>query len=525
MPPNKSFQIKSKIQELRKSPAWRQATHFTQSIAAIVMASICILAITDVGRTNRPTTSKVHAENHSASLFGALAAQTSSPNSLGGRMPDSFDQDVARVVADIDRIEADTLSQMDRTSLDRQGQVHTLGKLLIFDKHLSVNQNEACSFCHTPETGFTGPIQSLNESTVSYPGSVRTRFSNRKPQSYMYAPCAPVLHYNDLQGDFVGGNFWDMRASGYRLQNASAEQAQGPPTNPVEMGLPDSACVAYRLSKAPYRKLFETVWGADSFAIEWPHDVEKVCATPGPPPENDEHPVHLSTVGRARADHVYDEFGLAISLGYDLFRGQARCNECHRDGGPTEEPLFTDFTASNLGVPRNSGVQIYYENRPDQHGYTANRLGGAYVDTGGGTFLRTLRSDSGQLNPDAGWLKLAPKFDAKFQVPTLRNVDMRPYPDFVKAYMHNGYFKSLKEVVHFYNTRDVLSKCTPGDPGEKVTCWPGADDPTNVNKRQLGNLRLSDQEEDAIVAFLQTLTDGYKPPSHVNLAFTSRLKM
>jgi len=517
--------------------------HFTQSIAAIVLASICILAITDVGRTNRPTTSKVHAENHSASLLGTVSAQTSSPNSLGGRMPDSFDQDVARVVADIDRIEADTLSQMDRTSLDRQGQVHTLGKLLIFDKHLSVNQNEACSFCHTPETGFTGPIQSLNQSTVSYPGSVRTRFSNRKPQSYMYAPFAPVLHYNELQGDFVGGNFWDMRASGYRLQNPSAEQAQGPPTNPVEMGLPDSACVAYWLSKAPYRRLFEKVWGADSFAIEWPHDVEKVCATPGPPPENDEHPVHLNPVGRARADHVYDEFGLAISayefspevspftskydyvqqgkdkftpqekLGYDLFRGQARCNECHRDGGPGEEPLFTDFTASNLGVPRNSGVQIYYENRPDQHGYTANRLGGAYVDTGVGSFLRTLRSDSGQLNPDAGWLKLAPKFDAKFQVPTLRNVDMRPNPDFVKAYMHNGYFKSLKEVVHFYNTRDVLPKCGPDDPGEKVTCWPSAEDPTNINKRQLGNLRLSDQEEDAIVAFLQTLTDGYKPPN------------
>src|SRR5277367_2509553 len=156
----------------------------------------------------------------------------------------------------------------------------TLGKLLLFDKHLSVNQNEACSFCHTPETGFTGPIQSLNSTTVSYPGSVRSRFSNRKPQSYMYAPFAPVLHYNALQGDFVGGNFWDMRASGYRLQDPSAEQAQGPPTNPVEMGLPDSACLAYRVSQAPYRKLFEKVWGADLFSIQWPANVEKVCATP-----------------------------------------------------------------------------------------------------------------------------------------------------------------------------------------------------------------------------------------------------
>src|SRR6202166_3134630 len=206
---------------------------------------------------------------------------------LPGEMPPGFDQEVARVVAEIDQIEADTLREISQTTLDRQGQIRTLGKLLLFDKHLSVNQNEGCSFCHMPETGFTGPIQSLNLSTVSYPGSVRTRFSQRKPQSYMYATFAPVLHYNALQGDFVGGNFWDMRASGYRLQNPSAEQAQGPPTNPVEMGLPDSACIAYRISKASYRRLFEAVWGADSFHIHWPAEVEKVCATPRTPADGD----------------------------------------------------------------------------------------------------------------------------------------------------------------------------------------------------------------------------------------------
>jgi cytochrome c peroxidase len=482
------------------------------------------------------------------SAGAAVPGAENSQTNPGGRMPPDpispdFDQEVARVVAALDRIEADTLSQAEHTSLDRQAQVRTLGKLLLFDKHLSVNQNEACSFCHTPETGFTGPIQSLNLTTVSYPGSVRNRFSNRKPQSYMYAPFAPVLHYNALQGDFVGGNFWDMRASGYRLQNPSAEQAQGPPTNPVEMGLPDSACVAYRLSRAPYRKLFETVWGEDSFTIQWPGKVEKVCATPGPPPTNDQYPVHLSAADRARADRVYDGFGLAISayefspevspftskydavqagkvqftlqekLGYDLFRGKARCNECHRDGGPGEEPLFTDFTASNLGIPRNSGLQYYYEGAPDQQGYSANPSGPAYVDSGVGFFLRKLKSLSGQLNPDSGWIQLAPEFDGKFQVPTLRNVDMRPTPEFVKAYMHNGYFKSLNEVVHFYNTRDVLPRCAANDPGEKITCWPAPEDSTNLNKRQLGNLKLTDQEEDALVSFLRTLTDGYKVPN------------
>jgi cytochrome c peroxidase len=459
-----------------------------------------------------------------------------------GQMPPGFDQDVARVVANLDRIEVDTLREMSQTTLDRQGKIRTLGKLLLFDKHLSVNQNEACSFCHTPETGFTGPIQSLNLSTVSYPGSVRTRFSQRKPQSYMYATFAPVLHYNELQGDFVGGNFWDMRASGYRLQNPSAEQAQGPPTNPVEMGLPDSACLAYRISTAQYRKLFEAVWGADSFGIQWPKDVEKVCSTPGPPAESDLHPVHLSVADRQRADRVYDAFGFSAAayeaspevspftskydyvqagkaqftaqeeIGYALFRSKGHCNECHRDGGPGEEPLFTDFTASNLGVPRNPAVQFYFEGKADEHGYSPNTDGSSYVDTGVGYFLRKLKSLSGQLNPDSQWIELAAKFDAKFQVPTLRNVDMRPSPDFVKAYMHNGYFKSLKEVVHFYNTRDVLPTCKPGDPGEKVTCWPAPEDPTNLNKHQLGDLKLTDQEEDDIVAFLKTLSDDYRVP-------------
>jgi hypothetical protein len=46
---------------------------------------------------------------------------------------------------------------------------------------------------------------------------VRTRFSDRKPQSHAYAPLSPVLHYNPGRGDLVGGNFWDMRA----ITNAS----------------------------------------------------------------------------------------------------------------------------------------------------------------------------------------------------------------------------------------------------------------------------------------------------------------
>src|SRR5260370_17005698 len=68
-------------------------------------------------------------------------------------------------------------------------------------------------------------------------------------------------------------------------------------------------------------------------------------------------------------------------MGYELFRSKAtHCNECHRDGGPGEEPLFTDFTASNLGVPPNPSLPFYKENAPDQFGYAANPEGLKYRD-------------------------------------------------------------------------------------------------------------------------------------------------
>jgi cytochrome c peroxidase len=89
---------------------------------------------------------------------------------------------------------------------------------------------------------------------------------------------------------------------------------------------------------------------------------------------------------------------------------------------------------------------------------------------------------------------------------------MRPRPEFVKAYTHNGYFKSLKEIVHFYNTRDKLPHCQQGAIGEKLICWPLPEVPQNVDKT-IGNLGLTNKEEDQLVAFLKTLTDGYKQQS------------
>ena len=446
-------------------------------------------------------------------------------------------QEIAQVEAEIDHIEAQTIERLAVPPDNQVQQIELLGKLMLYDKQLSVNRNEACAFCHMPETGFTGPISELNRTTGSYPGSVRTRFSNRKPQSHAYAPLAPMLHYNPGQGDLVGGNFWDMRATGRRLGNPAAEQAQGPPTNPVEMGLPDIACAVYRASERPYRAMFESVWGMQAFAIAWPGDVEQVCARPGPAPTS--KPVHVSSLDRGRVGATFDQMAQSIAnyeasaevtnftskfdavlagkakftaeeqAGYDLFRGKAQCNACHRDGGPGEDPLFTDFTASNIGTPANPRLPYYGENWPDALGYVANPAGSSFMDGGVGDFLTQKHLLSQPSTLDARWLDLAPQNRARIQVPTLRKVDKRPYPAFVKAYMHNGYFTSLKAIVHFYNTRDILPRCQSHDVGEGTTCWPAPESTDNMNTSRVGRLGLSDTEENAIVSFMQTLTDGF----------------
>ncbi|AXC10154.1 Cytochrome c peroxidase family protein [Acidisarcina polymorpha] len=465
-------------------------------------------------------------------------------------LPHGAREQLEEVNEQIDETERDTL-QLLNTELDPIHQIQTLGKLELFDRALSVKKNEACSTCHMPYTGDTGPSPVLNSTTAAYPGSVRSRFSARKPMSYTYATLSPVLHYNATQHDFYGGNFWDMRATGWRLQSPAAEQAQGPPTNPVEMGLPDSACVAHRVSVGRYESLFVKVWGPAIQSIHWPTDVDKICGTPsgkdGAAPQ-----VNLSSEDRAKVNTIYDQFALSIAAyeaspevnafsskfdaylagsatltpsekhGYELFNGQAKCNTCHLSGtasGATggsvadAAPVFTDFTSSNLGVPKNPDIPYYYEDKPDKYGFVANPVGIKFVDLGVGAFLSGAQ---GTPVPDKSWMQYAPAFDGKVQVPTLRNVDKRPYPGFVKAYMHNGYLKSLKEVVHFYNTRD--KQCpTPNDPNVKKTCWPAPEVSANEDTT-VGNLGLSDADENDVVAFLKTLTDGYTSKSSVDLS-------
>ena len=152
---------------------------------------------------------------------------------------------------------------------------------------------------------------------------------------------------------------------------------------------------------------------------------------------------------------------------------------------------FYRFYLRQPGVPRNPANPFY-----KQTAYNPERE--AWIDPGLGGFLATEKRYQARSRGQFGAHK----------VPTLRNVDKRSSPDLVKVYGHNGYFRSLKEIVHFYNTRDILPVCNHGDPGERVTCWPLPETAMNMNSEEMGNLGLTDAEEDAIVAFMKTLNDG-----------------
>lgn len=137
-----------------------------------------------------------------------------------------------------------------------------LGKLIFFDKNLSLNDNQSCASCHAPETGWTGPASEVNAQVVVYEGSIPGAFGDRKPPSSAYATQSPVF-YMDKKGLFTGGNFWDGRATGEKLGNPAADQAQGPFLNPAEQALAFPSDVVTRVCAASYGDLFRQVWGAE----------------------------------------------------------------------------------------------------------------------------------------------------------------------------------------------------------------------------------------------------------------------
>jgi cytochrome c peroxidase len=378
----------------------------------------------------------------------------------------------------------------------RSNAVVMLGKMIFFDENLSEPRGQSCATCHDPSVGFTGPDSTINAGGAVMPGAFPGRFGNRKPPSAAYATPAPLLDYDETEGLFFGGVFWDGRATGWRLGSPTAEQALGPFLNPLEQNLPDREEVLARICGGHYGSMFRKVWGAKACD---PKNVEKAYDYVGLSVAAFEDSPMVNRYS-SKFDRVLrgtDRFTPREQAGFELFDGKAKCSLCHVLE-PAERPLFTDNTFDNLGVPKNPQNPFYTQPA------AFNPAGDAWVDLGLGAFLATLSTD----RVHADWAALAPENFGKQRVPTLRNVDKRPYPGFVKAFTHNGSFKSLADVVHFYNTRDVLDRCPEGFAGKVgVTCWPAPEVEENVNDSELGDLGLTPDEERALVAFLRTLSD------------------
>jgi cytochrome c peroxidase len=385
-----------------------------------------------------------------------------------------------------------------------------LGKSLFFD-NISKPDWVSCATCHAPQVGFTGPVAGINIHGAVYRGAVPQRFGNRKPPSAAYATFSPIFHYDAEEGLFIGGNFWDGRATGETLGNPSAEQALGPFLNPVEQNNPSKQAVLEQVAASKYAYLWEQVWD-EPISYANPEDIDKNYDRIGLSIAAYEASREVNQFSSKYDYYLAGEAELTEqeAAGLELFEGKAMCSACHPSSEdlPGAPVLFTDFSYDNLGVPKNPENPFYDMDEVYlDDGNPINPLGADWVDPGLGGFLAT--------RPDLADEEIVEANLGKHKVPTLRNVDKRASSNFPKAFGHNGYFKSLEGIVHFYNTRDVKDPCvnplTTEKDALKQDCWPAPEVAANVNTDELGDLGLTPQEEAAIVAFLKTLSDGYKP--------------
>ena len=334
-----------------------------------------------------------------------------------------------------------------------------LGEQLFHDTTLSQNKTMSCATCHVIDAAMIDPRETSNTLGASL-GDDGFSIADRNAPTAAYASFAPAFHFDSEEGLFIGGQFLDGRAADLTAQ------AKGPFLNPVEMQMPDAASVIARVKEnSSYVSAFKSIYGEDIF-----DDTDRA------------YEALAQTIAKfeksktfAPFDSKYDraQKGAAIlteaeKRGLDLFNGKANCHACHPGEG--EKALFTDFSYDNLGVPVNHALR------------EANGKGADFIDNG--LYDNPMVKDA--------------TLKGAFKVSTLRNIAV------TGPYMHNGVFKDLKTVIHFYNTRDVAGAINP----ETGEVWEKGEVEINKNDVELGNLGLSESEENDLLAFLQTLTDA-----------------
>ncbi|WP_417534916.1 cytochrome-c peroxidase [Marinobacterium stanieri] len=339
-----------------------------------------------------------------------------------------------------------------------------LGQQLFFDVNLSKNRSQSCASCHSPAQGFAD-----NRKGTELGGSLGDdghSLGDRNAPTAAYAAFSPEFH-RKANGEWAGGQFWDGRAS------TLADQAGGPPLNPIEMGMPDKASVVARLKNAPrYVMQFEKLYG--SGILEQPEQAYAAMA--------DSLEAFEKTREFAPFDSKYDRFlrGEAKltdqeELGRLLFFSQqfTNCNQCHqlRTSARAKDETFTSYEYRNIGTPVNTKLRA------------VNGVAAEFIDQG---LLDNPAIDD-------------PNQAGKFKIPTLRNVAV------TGPYMHNGVFQDLRTVVLFYDKYNNPTRTTNPETGEP---WGEPEVSANLALKELeAGPALEDERVDALVAFMKTLTD------------------
>jgi cytochrome c peroxidase len=351
-----------------------------------------------------------------------------------------------------------------------------VGRKIFFDESLSDPPGTSCASCHDAGRAFAGN----HGGSAGVPqGSRPKHFARRNTPSVLYLRFVPRFHFHweedvDLP-DGAGGFFWDGRT------DSLAQLVQQPLFNPDEMNAQGARQVREKLAASPYAGEFRDAFGASL------DDPDAALTAMGTAVE-----AFLLSDAMAPFTSKYDDFirGHATlspveAQGLKLFKDRSKgaCDACHRmnEASPMpERSLFTDYGFEAVGAPRNRSLAASRDPKSFDLGL-CERHDHPHMDD----------------ERDCG----------AFRTPSLRNVAVRT------SFMHNGVFSKLRDVVAFYATRGT-------DPKRWYTSGTAFDDVPqkyreNVNvkrvpyDRGVGETpRLDDGEIDAIVAFLQTLTDA-----------------
>lgn len=345
--------------------------------------------------------------------------------------------------------------------------LEALGQSLYFDTNLSKNRSQSCATCHAPQHGFADNRDNGIAGAASL-GDDGYSLGDRNAPSAGYARFSPVFQLNE-EGKYVGGQFHDGRAANL------AAQAEGPPLNPGEMGMPNKAAVVERLKENPdYVAAFRHHYGegiledSDGAYRAMAETIAAFEQTDFFAPFDSKYDRYL------RGEYEMNE---QEELGMTLFFSQqfTNCNVCHqlRRLPHSEGDTFSNYEFHNIGVPINERLRHL------------NGKGKGFVDRG---LLDNPQVDDAT---QAG----------KFKVPTLRNVAV------TGPYMHNGVFSDLRTVVLFYNKYNSRSPQRQINP-ETGEAWRAPEVAENLSLEELETgPALDDKRIDALVAFMLTLTD------------------